>query len=181
MAGLAGFVLPALASKVFLDYDVVEVWRTCFSKHAVFARYFPRTYWKWALFGPVELALFMGVPLACLTAWRAARQGWKGLAPSLPAQRGLPDQRGLPAQAEKFDVLLWSFIAVVIVLDVSGKSLGEVGRLWMFLMPLGAVASAAEVSEWPSPTSAFGVLMALMSLQLFCFRILLNVFGIAGG
>lgn len=167
--GLAGFVVPALALKLFLDYDVLDVWRTCYVKHADFAQLFGRTYWKWALFSPVEMALFMGVPVACLAAWRIVRQA-----------RGAALMRTPADAAPPFDVVLWSFVLTVLVLDVSGKSLGEVGRLWMFLMPFGAMAAAEEVSRWRKHGAFMVILTALTGLQLFYFRVSLNVFGTLG-
>jgi hypothetical protein len=141
----------------------------CFEKHAGFAQSFGRTYWKWALFSPVEFALFMGVPVACLVLWRLARQ--VRIIPALKASRDKLSQT---------DIILWSLVLTFVILDVSGKSLGEVSRLWMFLMPFGALVAAEEVSGWHRYSAVAAILTLLMFMQWFVFSQALNVFGTMG-
>jgi len=163
LGGVMGVLVPALASFLVLDYDVMNVWWLCFSKHAAFAETFHRTYWKWVLFGPVEVALFVGPPVACLVVWRAAHRAW-----------GRLRRRTLRAPA---DALLWALLATAFALNVSGKNLGEVARLWMFLMPLGAVAAAGELDRWRRPVVGFVVTAGLMAYQGVVFVAVLDVFG----
>jgi len=160
VAGLCGFVLPLLAAWCFLDYDSLSVWMTCYRKHASFAVVFPRPYFKWVLFAPVEASLFAGVPLACLfllALWRN-RSAWR------PGKQPM-------------DVLPWSLVILLAVLSLSGKNLGEVGRLWMFLMPFGSVAVAGLLAgHFPRWRLAAAAVLALMFAQLICFRGSLDVF-----
>jgi len=166
LGGVMGVLVPALASFVVLDYDVMNVWWLCFSKHAAFAETFHRTYWKWALFGPVEVALFVGPPVACLVVWRAARRAWGRLRKRAMAAGGV---------AEAF---LWALLATAFALNVSGKNLGEVARLWMFLMPLAAVAAAGELGRWRRPVLGFLVTAGLLVYQDVVFVAVLDVFGV---
>ncbi len=61
--------------------------------------------------------------------------------------------------------LVAAWLAIVVCLDLSGTNLGEVSRLWLFLMPLGA----ALASEWLDAASRRGraIIGSLLLLQAF--------------
>ena len=168
LCGALGIFLPALASYWILDYDVLEVWTTCLGKHAGFAATFHRTYWKWALFGPVEVALFAGVPISCLVLRRAVRH-----ARQLPA--GTRDER------PHLDNLMWSLLVTAFALNVSGKSLGEVARLWIFFYPLLGVVGAAEICKGGRPAGRFVWASLVMLVQTIVFCASINAFGVGTG
>ena len=170
LAGAVGVLVPALAVFLLLDYDVVGVWALCLRKHAGFARTFGRTYWKWALFGPVEVALFAGVPVAMAMLRRASRQAAGCFVRTRRAQGG--------AEAHPFrcDVLLWAVLLTGVALNVSGKGLGEVARLWMFLMPPMAVAAGAGLAE-ERRTLGWALAGGVMLYQAAAFCAVLDVFG----
>ena len=44
--------------------------------------------------------------------------------------------------------LTFSLLALLLFLDLSGSTRGEVGRLWLFFMPLLAIPAAAHLAEW---------------------------------
>jgi len=104
--------------------------------------------------------LFMGVPAACLLLWRAVRQAVSKI------------------ETRRCDILLWALLVTLLVLDVSGKSLGETARLWMFFMPLGVLVAAAEITEEPYSGRILMALSLVTVFQLVCFRVALNVFGV---
>jgi hypothetical protein len=58
-----------------------------------------------------------------------------------PAKNG---EASLPLRMNVFAFGLW---ATVLVLDLSGIVRGEVGRIWIFLMPLGLLAVAREIGR----------------------------------
>lgn len=117
-AGLAiGFVLLYAAVRYNSLASLVE----CYRNHAAFYRYFPRTYWKWLLYNPWELALFTGGPLAAAAVWYGGRVVW------LRRTNG-----GSPRAAAHIGVVL----LVMVILNLAGKNMGEVNRLWVFFMPL---------------------------------------------
>jgi hypothetical protein len=67
-----------------------------------------------------------------------------------------------------------AMFAVLFVLDLSGKILGETGRIWMFLMPLAVLAAAV------SPRRSERMLVSLAIAQfllLLTLRMTLNVPG----
>jgi hypothetical protein len=102
-----------------------------------------RTYWKWVVMNPVEVAVFAGLPLTLAGLW------------AIPEVRRDPGRRGLNT------FLLAAAIAFAL-LDLSGTVRGEVGRIWLFLMWPLAMA-AAPALERPDRR---GVFMAIVSLQL---------------
>jgi hypothetical protein len=79
-----------------------------------------RSYLVWLLFNPLDLAVFLGVPIALLAAWQTgvrSRRAWSGV-------------RLLPLEA-----LGVAAAAAVLALTASGLTRGEVGRMWIPLMP----------------------------------------------
>lgn len=83
----------------------------------------PRSYLLWLVFGPLDLALFLGPPIAILLALRAGRC-WA-------------------APARPVDWMRRGVIAGLALLVLSGATRGEVGRIWIPLMPFLLVAALA--------------------------------------
>ena len=160
----AGFLISSLLPTLLFGYDVWSVWRTCLSQHATFAVHFPRSYWAWTLFNPVEFAVFAGLPaflLLMVTAAADFRRWW-------PERR----RRALSS-------LPWAVLVVLAALNFSGKNLGEVARLWMFLMPFAAAAGACALASLDGRRGWIaGAVLALAAVQLMVFRLSLNVFGL---
>ena len=97
-----------------------------------------RSYTLWLAFGPLDLALFLGVPVTVGFAahlLRAARgRTWLVLPPPTRLAVGLALGLGL--------------------LFLSGTVRGEVGRLLVPLMPLGLLAGMLRLEERPGPDAA---------------------------
>ncbi len=104
------FVGLTVLCLMLFDIDLVAVWRWNLRNHAAFYDQFERTYWKWLLVNPIELALAAGLPVAFCAIVGLFRRP-RGAAVALPI--------GIVF------VLLW----------LSGKNSGEAARLWLFLMP----------------------------------------------
>ena len=160
VGGIAlGVLGPALALKLLWGYDSFSVWHTCYVKHAAFSQRFGRTYAPWFMANPLEMLLFMGVPVSCLVLWAAVRDAanwWR--------------KEGRPF------VLLWALLLVVALLHVSGKNLGEVARLWMLLMPFGAVIAGWAIARLDRRRGlAAGLCLAALYLQTAAFRASLEV------
>ena len=154
-----GILVPALAIKLWCGYDSFEVWHICYVKHAGFSARFGRTYWPWFLEGPVEGFVFMGVPISCLVVCALVRdlpRWWRPL--------------GKPC------ALLWACALVLALLHVSGKNRGEVARLWMFLMPFGAVAAGVvAASAQKGRRIITSLYLAALCVQAVVFRASLEV------
>jgi hypothetical protein len=107
------------------------------------------------LLNPVEYLAFVGVPVACLLARRAATEAM-GIARRQWSRRD------------------WATVVVVgllVALNVSGANRAEVARLWMFLMPACVASAAAEIEGYaPFRGAVFAALFALQSAQVVLFR-----------
>jgi len=84
----------------------------------------PRSYGLWLLFNLLDLAMFLGVPVAIVWATRTAAS----LVPPRSSVNGLR----------------LATAAGLIVLLLSGQTRGEVGRIWLPLMPTLLVAALAR-------------------------------------
>lgn len=101
-----------------------------------------RAYDTWLLFNLFDGLVFAGWPV-CLgwiaAAWRARRPGRRSE-----------------------DSLALALLVFVLGLDLSGTTRGEVGRLWLFLWPLAALAAGL----WWGRRLTSGRRLALLALQL---------------
>ncbi|MFQ5731343.1 MAG: hypothetical protein ACE5KM_05230 [Planctomycetaceae bacterium] len=119
---LAGTAIAAFAAATIVfclstGANLPVIWEWNFENHARFYDAYERTYWKWLPVNAVELTLATGWPIVLLVAMRVAQIVGLGEARhrgSGPAIAGL---------------------AVVALLWISGKNMGEAARLWLFLTP----------------------------------------------
>jgi hypothetical protein len=87
----------------------------------------PRSYRTWLGYNLLDFTLFIGWPVVAVLAWQAPR-----LVEDLLRTRFT--DASLASQA------LAAAVGVVILADVLGSSRGEVGRMWMPLMPITQIA-----------------------------------------
>jgi hypothetical protein len=121
----------------------------------------PRSYALWLAFNPLDLALFLGAPIAALGLVRLA-SGPSGL------------RRGPLGPRQRFGLTL---VVALVALIASGTTRGEVGRIWIPLMPLllvGILApsdrTSADADADPSQRRPFllvlGALLAALCLAI---------------
>ena len=120
----------------FTGCNMFNVWRMNLTNHAGFYDQYPRTYWKWLVVNPIELAFSVGLPVfglavcgmttVCLNIFRAETQ---------QCRRGTAIAVCLAAGA------------TIGVLWLSGKNQGEVARLWCFLTPWLLLAAGLSLSH----------------------------------
>jgi hypothetical protein len=116
------------AASTLLDHDPMASARTALGIHReVYTA--PRSYALWLVFNPLDLALFLGAPLAAFGLARLASLGAVALRSPNPGQRLAPGGR--------FRLTL---TAALVALIACGVTRGEVGRIWIPLMPLLLVA-----------------------------------------
>lgn len=162
VSAFAVFLISTLLPSILFGYDTVEVWRICLAQHATFAPLFPRSYMSWTLFNPVEFMVFTGLPTALL------------FLAACVADVGIRRHDG---ERRAWSPCLWSLVAVLVLLNLSGKNLGETARLWMFMMPLAAVgASVALVGLDRRRGWLVVIVVVLCAVQLAAFHLSLNVF-----
>jgi hypothetical protein len=156
-AGLA--VVPLVTIAMGMDWPAVFREATK-AAHHVQVVVFGRQYSTWVFGNLVDFFVFLGPALA--VAW-AARVGTESRA--IRRHKAIePD--GPPMEAPYAIALL----AALLLLDLSGRMLGETGRIWMFLMPL-AVAAVALGSRGRSNREllplALGQFVVLLALRGF--------------
>lgn len=121
-AAAAAFFLPCLGLWWAYDLNLPRVWLWNAANHALFYEHHARTWWKWLLVSPVEIAVAAGGPLACLAAI------------------GMASARQTPART-----LIVPLVVVWGALWLSGKNLGEAARLWLLLMPWLTIPAAHAI------------------------------------
>ena len=120
----------------FAGCNIFNVWQMNLSNHAGFYDQYPRTYWKWLLVNPIELAFSVVLPVFGLGVCGAISAGPGIFKP------GTSQCRRGPAIA-----LCLAAVATWAILWLSGKNQGEVARLWCFLTPWLLLAAGLSFSD----------------------------------
>ena len=115
ICAFGAFCAATLLFSLAFDIRMPAVWLGNLRNHSQFYAHSPRTYWKWLLVNPLELAIAAGLPVAILAARASAT-----------AFRHSRGNQLAPYVA---------FAAVFATLWLSGKNMGEAARLWLFLQP----------------------------------------------
>ena len=146
VALLVAFGVPAL-----LGGDPLLAMRKALAIHrAEFTA--PRRYALWLVFDPVDFAALVGVPVAVLALCRAAADAAAVLR-----------RRALRA-ADAFGLAIACGLAALVL---SGLTRGEVGRLWIPLMPFALLlAFRPDEAERPGRTLLVGGLLALATVAI---------------
>lgn len=146
VSGLVAFGVPA-----FFGHEPLRALVTALAIHRE-AYTAPRSYPLWLVFNPLDFALFIGVPLAvlaCTVTVRLVRKGvtWSG--------HSVPD---------RYRLALAGGFALLVLLGVTR---GEVGRLWIPLMPLVLVAACGgPVATRRGDMVLTAVLLAALTLTM---------------
>jgi hypothetical protein len=139
----AAFAAPAL-----LGHHPIASMREALRIHREFFTQ-PRDYAVWLVFDPLDLAVFIGLPVAVSLVAAAVRS----------TRRLLARARLQPDEAFRLAAL-----AALLVLLISGQTRGEVGRIWIPLMPVLLVAGLARSARRPdddeAPSAASALLLA---------------------
>jgi hypothetical protein len=113
-----------------------------------------RPYWTYLVYNLYDLSVFLGIPVAVFF-----------VAHFIASVRA-----GISGRAAQTDALSLSWVAVLVGLDVSGITRGEVPRLWSFLMPVMVLVGVRAWVNRRAPVWMFVGLLAaqtvVMSLSL---------------
>ncbi len=157
--GFIGAIIVGIAVCWFcFELNIVGVWIQNLHNHAAFYKHHSRSYLPWLLVNPVELAGSVGAPLAV---W-----GLFGLLLSIKDRTQQHQD-------------LWIAAGVWSLLWISGKNMGEAGRLWILLMPIvvwAAAISLDKLSVTLSQKRCWGILLILLQM-LICLITVLRVDG----
>lgn len=110
---LAGTAIWAVAGKT----DPLAIWLANQAKHAGFYAAYPRSYVPWLFADFVETAVGIGLPVFAAIMTNFGIAAWR--------KSGWPELR-----------IALTTAAVLVLLAVSGRSLSEVGRLWLPFFPM---------------------------------------------
>ena len=130
-ASVAGLALPTLACWLTFDLALLATWKANLSNHAAFYDQpeHPRNYLAWLGLNLLEGTLAVGVPLAGLTVVGLAIR--------------------FRQQAAEIAGPAWACLGTWGALWLSGKNMGEAGRLWLFLMPWACWLTAPVLEKLP--------------------------------
>lgn len=167
-----GFVIPCVLLLLFFDHNPAGVWSACSLQNDEFNSHSLRTYWKWFLYNPLEILVFAGAPVFVLFwfAWASETNsrilgGGHGMeeirSEDASDNVNADDHHNQEKDVRLSDALIALGLAILL-LNLSGKNLGEVGRLWMIVMPLMAAVCASKLNL----KSSHGVVLALITLQV---------------
>jgi hypothetical protein len=165
-AALLGFAaVPMVTSALGMNWPAVFREATE-AAYRVQVQIHGREYSTWVLWNLWDFALFLGPPL--VVAWLSR------IAVELPAvlhRRGAVGLSAIPIEVP----FALALVISVLALDLSGKILGETGRIWMFLMPLAVAAGASAYRD--RPLLEILPLAGAQLLVLLAMRMFLNVPG----
>ena len=138
----AAFAAPAL-----LGHHPIASMREALRIHREFFTQ-PRDYAVWLVFDPLDLALFLGPPVAVSLVAAAVRS----------VRRLIGRARLQPDEAFRLAAL-----GALLALLVSGQTRGEVGRIWIPIMPallVAALARPARPGDDAAPSAVSALLLA---------------------
>lgn len=125
------------------------IWWLNVRNHARFYEQFPRSYVAWVFIDVIELAVAVGLPAFV----------W--------AIRGLANRRDLVAS--------WSTVAVLLFLNLSGKNLSEVARLWLPFMPMLLIAAGAGMKAAGGGAKTLAATIVLVGLETLLIQTTIQV------
>lgn len=153
-AAIFGFVAPTVLMSHYGKLNLPIVWLLNYQNHAAFYSEYTRTYWKWLLVNPVELAVAAGWPVLCLAL--------VALIDTIRSRRLLGTRVALGT------------VIVLGTLWVTGKNSGEAARLWIVFLPwliwLGA-GHLARTEESPRLRPAILLVTQLIICALTVIRV----------
>lgn len=159
-AGLGGLATCYWALRVATGYRPVLAAAAALGAHReVTVTETARTYWKWLIMNPVEVAVFLGLPLAVCAIWGSR---WR--------------KRDEADGALRAFLLGW--LVLVGVLNLSGAVRGEVGRIWVFLAWPAALPAAARLAGHPLRAATVCAMILLMVCQALAMRAWLTIYSI---
>jgi hypothetical protein len=146
----AGFLAVTLVLRALTRADPFVIWWWNQKNHARFYVEYPRTYLAWVLLNPVEFLVGLGLPAAV----------WAGL--------GFAGARQAPRAS-------WATLAVLVLLDLSGKNLSETPRLWLPMMPPLLAAAGFGLTRLGGGPVALALTVALAGAETLALEAAIQV------
>jgi methylthioxylose transferase len=146
----AGFLAFLLAAWIISNANPFVVWSWNLHHHARFYDEYPRTYSLWLWANGIELAIAIGLPTIV---WFFA---------------GLLAPRSVPR-------VVWATLAVLLAVNLTGRNMGEVARLWMLFTPPFLIAAARGLERLGGGPMTLATSCALVGLQTLALQAMIQV------
>ena len=161
VVAIATFAMITILFSLLLDANLPAIWRWNFENHARFYEFNERTYGFWLPVNVLELTLAVGWPMALLAGVRIAAIF----------------RRGECRQQLSGSVAAGSI--VILMLWLSGKNMGEAGRLWLFLTPWLLWMTAGVWHRFDAESKGLRLWMTVLALQFVtCVLTVMRVTGL---
>lgn len=152
---LLGMMMTGALFYVGLDYDPFHRYAWAMDSHQIQKRYQPglEQILLAGIQNTIEFAFWVGIPILFLTFSRLIRS----------------IHRFLIRSFENIDLLALAFFGVFVSLNLLGSTRGEVGRLWIFLVPFFVLLTVDEVVQLykNDQNRAFYILLASQLTTLY--------------
>ncbi len=125
----------------------LTIWLANAHNHARFYEQFPRSYLAWNLANLIELAVAIGLPTSVWAVVGFRRAGWP----------------------------VWAPVLVLALLQLTGRNLSEVARLWLPLMPPLLISAAAGWSKFEARAGAVAGSVVLVGAQTLWLQATIQV------
>ena len=145
-----GFLSLIALGWILTGANPLVVWTWNLRNHARFYVEYPRTYRAWLVVNPIELVVALGLPAVV---WCAC---------------GLAGPRSVPRSA-------WATLAVLVFLNLIGRNMGEVARLWMLFLPPILPAAGAGFCRMRGGPLSLGISAGLLGVQTLALQTLIQV------
>jgi methylthioxylose transferase len=146
----AGFLLVTVLGWSITGADPITVWTWNLKNHARFYVEYPRTYLAWLAVNPIELTIALGLPT---TVWCIV---------------GVGSARAVPR-------ITWATIAVLLLLNLLGRNMGEVARLWMLFLPPLLLAAGAGFARLEGGPRVLALSAGLQGFQTLALQAMIQV------
>ena len=146
----AGYFALVLAGWLVTGADPFIIWGWNLRHHARFYDEYPRTYSLWLWVNPIEMAIAIGLPTAV---WCVV---------------GLLAPRNVP-------VSVWATLIVMILVNLTGRNMGEVARLWMLFTPPFLVAAGHGLHRVGGRPMTLSLSVALVGVQTLALQSMIQV------
>jgi hypothetical protein len=146
----AGFLTLVVGGWIATGADPFVIWRWNLRHHARFYVEYPRTYLLWLWVNPIELAIAAGLPAMV---WCAA---------------GLLAPRTVPRA-------VWATLIVLVLVNLTGRNMGEVARLWMFFLPPLLVGAGHGCGRFGAGPLILAISTAVLGLQTLALQAMIQV------
>ncbi len=146
----AGFLAVAFVGWALTAANPFVIMTWNLKHHADFYVEYPRSYLRWLWVNPLETAIGLGIPAAV---WCAA---------------GFLAPRSIPVPA-------FATLVVFVLINVAGRNLGEVARLWLLFMPPLLLAAGAGMNRLGARASALGATTAMLGVETLALQAMIQV------